>query len=77
MVEHFQYGQLSVLVPLVLEDFLDGDCFSCLRNGCLEHYSEGTIANDFLSVVCEALLNNGNYEVKNDSIRLNLSSVSA
>ena len=56
VVEHLQDRELSVLVPLVLEHFLDGDGLASLCNRGLEHHSEGAVANDFLRVVGEALL---------------------
>ena len=56
MVQHFQNLELSVLVALVLEHFLDGHSLSCLSNGRFENHSEGAISNNFLSVVSKALL---------------------
>jgi len=55
MVEHLQNLQFSVLVPLVLEHFLDGYCLASLRDHCLEDNSKGAISNDLFSVVGEAL----------------------
>jgi hypothetical protein len=40
MMEHFQNLQLSVLVALILEDFLDSHRFSRLGNRCFKHNSE-------------------------------------
>jgi len=56
VVQHLQDGQFSVLVPLVLEDLFDGDCLSGFSDGGLEHHTERTVADDFLSVVSHALL---------------------
>lgn len=55
VVEHLEDGQLSVLVPFVLEHFLDGDCFSGLGDGGLEYHTKRAIANDLFSVVSKAL----------------------
>lgn len=56
VVEHFQNLELSVLVALVLEDFLDGDGLAGFRNDCFEHNTKGAISNDFLRVVSKTLL---------------------
>ena len=59
VMQHLQNGKLSVLVSFVLENFLDGYCFTSFGNSCLENYSKGPITNDFLGVVGHAL-----YKVK-------------
>ncbi len=56
VVQHLQNLQLSVLVALILEHLLDGDCLACLRDRGLKDDAERAISNDFLSVVSEALL---------------------
>ena len=56
MMKHFQDLQLSILVPLVLEYFLDSDGLACLRDCSFEHHSEGTVADDLLCVISETLL---------------------
>ena len=56
MVEHFQNLELSVLVPLVLEDLFDGNCLASLRNSGLEDHSKRAIADNLLRIVGEALL---------------------
>ena len=56
VVQHLQDLQLTVLVSLVLEHLLDRHCFTCLRNCGLEDDSKGTIADDFLRIISEALL---------------------
>ena len=55
MLQHLQDLKLSVLISFVLENFLDGDGLTSLCNGSLEDDSEGTISNNFLSVVCVGL----------------------
>ena len=55
-MEHFENGELSVFVSLVLEYFFNGHCFSSLRNSGLEHHTEGSVTNDFLSIVSHTLL---------------------
>jgi len=57
MVQHFQNLEFSVLVALVLEDFLDGNSLASFRDDCLEDNSEGSIADDLLRVVSKTLLN--------------------
>ena len=57
MVEHLEDLKLSILVPFVLENLLDGHGFARLGNGSLKHHAEGTVADDFLSIVGETLLN--------------------
>ena len=56
MVEHLQNLQFSVLVPLVLEHLLDGDCFASLRDRGLEDNSKRAISNDLFGIIGEALL---------------------
>jgi hypothetical protein len=56
MLQHFQDLKLSVLISFVLENFLDGDGLTSLGNGSLEDDSEGTISDNFLSVVSVGLL---------------------
>ena len=56
MVEHLEDLKLSILVPLVLEDLLDGYCLARLRNSRFETHTEGAIADNFLSIISEALL---------------------
>ena len=56
MVKHLQDLQFSVLVAFVLEDFLDGDCFTGFSDNGFEHDTERTISNNFLSVVSKTLL---------------------
>ena len=56
MMEHFKDCQLPILVSLVLEYFLDGNCFTRFCDGSLEHHAEGTIADNLLCVVGETLL---------------------
>ena len=60
MVKHLENLQLSVLVPFILEHFLDGYCLACFGNGRLEDNTKGTISNNFLSVVRETLLKTRN-----------------
>lgn len=55
VMQHLQDGQLSVLVSLVLEYFLDGHCLSRLGYRCLEHNTKRSISDDFLGVVSHAL----------------------
>ena len=40
MVEHLEDLKLSILVPLVLEDLLDGHGLASLRDSRLENHSE-------------------------------------
>lgn len=56
MVEHLEDLKLSILVPLVLEDFFDGHGLACLRDSRFEYNAEGAIADNFLSIISEALL---------------------
>ena len=56
MVKHLENGEFSVFVPLVLENLLDGHGLAGFGDGSLEHHSEGTVTDDFLSVVGETLL---------------------
>ena len=70
VVEHLEDLKLSVLVALVLEDLLDGHRFARLRNRRFEHHAERTISDDFLRVVCEALLNTRNRTCQPQSITL-------
>jgi hypothetical protein len=58
VVQHFQNGQLPVLIPFILENFLDSHCLTCFSNDCLEHHSKGPIPYNFFSIVSEALLGN-------------------
>ena len=58
MMEHFQDLKLSVFVPFILEDFLDGHCLASLRYRRFEDNSEWAISNDLFSVIGEALLKN-------------------
>ena len=51
MVQHLQNLELSVLIALVLEDFLDSYSLACLSYGSLEDHSEGSIAHNFVSIV--------------------------
>ena len=55
-MEHFEYLKLPILVPLVLEDLFDGYCLARLRNSRFENHTEGAIADNFLSIISEALL---------------------
>ena len=65
MVKHLQNLQLSILVSLVLENFLDGNCLASFRNGSLEHDPERPISNNFLGIICETLLLEKKIEVSN------------
>ena len=56
MMEHLEDLEFSILVPLVLKDLLDGYGLTCLRNSRLEYHAEGAIADNFLSIISEALL---------------------
>lgn len=56
MVQHLQNLKLSVLVALVLKDFLDGHSLSGFRDSCFKYNSERTISDNLLCVVSEALL---------------------
>lgn len=56
VMQHLQDLKFSVFVPLVLEDFLDSHCFAGLSNRRFENDTEGTISDNFFSVVSEALL---------------------
>ena len=56
VVQHLQDLQLTVLVPFVLEHLLDRHRFACLRNRGLEDHTKGTVADDFLRIISEALL---------------------
>ena len=53
MVKHLQDLQLTVLVALVLKDFLDGDCLTSLRNCRLKHDTERAITDYLLRIVGE------------------------
>ena len=55
-MEHLENLKLSILVPLVLEDLLDGYGLTRLRDSRLEYHAEGAIADNFLSIISEALL---------------------
>lgn len=55
MVKHLEDGELSVLVPLVLEDLLDGNGLASFGDGGLEDDSERSITDDFFCVVGHAL----------------------
>ena len=56
MVEHLKNLQFSVLVPLVLEHLLDGDCFASLCDRGLKDNSKRAISNDLFGIIGEALL---------------------
>jgi hypothetical protein len=56
MVQHLQNLKLSVLVALVLKDFLDGHCLSSFSDCCFKYNSKRTISDNLLCVVSEALL---------------------
>ena len=56
MVKHTENLQLSVFIPLVLENFLDRYSFPCLCDCGLENDAERAVANNLLSVVSETLL---------------------
>lgn len=51
MVKHLQNLQFTVLVPFVLEHFLDSDCFACFCDRGLKHNTKRTISNNFFSVI--------------------------
>ena len=55
MMQHFQNSQFSILIPFVLEYFLDSYCFSSFGNGCFEYNTERSISNNFLSIISHAL----------------------
>ena len=55
-MEHLEDLEFSILVPLVLEDLLDGYGLTRLRDSRLEYHAEGAIADNFLSIISEALL---------------------
>ena len=63
MMQHLQYCQLTVLVPLILEYFLYCNCLAGLGNGGFENDAKGAISNDFLGVIGHALcgLNRSGY----------------
>lgn len=56
VMEHFQNGQLSVFVPLVLENLFDSHSFSSFCDRCFENHAEGSVSDDLLSVVGHTLL---------------------
>lgn len=56
VMEHFQNGQLSVFVPLVLENLLDSHGFPSFCDRCFENHTEGSVSDDLLSVVGHTLL---------------------
>ena len=56
VMEHFQNGQLSVFVPLVLENLFDSHSFSSFCDGCLENHTKGSVSDNLLSVVGHTLL---------------------
>lgn len=56
MVEHFQNGEFSVFVPLVLKNLFDSNSLTSFSNSCLEHNSKRSVTNDLLSIVSIALL---------------------
>ena len=56
MMQHFQNGQLSILVPLVLEHLLDGYCLSGLSDSRLENDTKRPISDNLLCVVGHTLL---------------------
>ena len=56
MVEHLEDLKLSILVPFILEDFLDGHGLARLSDSRLENHAEGAISDNFLSIISEALL---------------------
>jgi hypothetical protein len=55
VMEHLENSELSIFVPLVLEHFLNSHSFPGLRDGCFEYHTEGTISDNFFSVVSQAL----------------------
>ena len=55
MVQHLENCELTVLVALVLEHFLDGDGFAGLSDGGLEDDSEGAVADNLLGVIGHTL----------------------
>ena len=56
MVKHFENLEFTVLVSLVLEDFLDCHSLASLGYGGFEHNTKGAVSDDFFRVVGERLL---------------------
>jgi len=57
-MQHLQDLQLTVLVALVLKNFLDRNRLTGFRNGGLEHHTKRAVSNDLFSVVRERLMLN-------------------
>jgi len=55
-MEGLQNLELSVFVPLVLEDLLDGYCLPSLSYGCLKYNPKRSISDNLLSIVSQTLL---------------------
>jgi hypothetical protein len=56
VMQHLEDCQLSVFVSLVLKNFFYRNSLSCFGDSGLEHYTEGSVSDDFLCVVGHALL---------------------
>ena len=53
--ETFHDLELSVFIPFILIDLLDGDFLSCFVNGGLKDNPEGSVAHHSLCIVSETL----------------------
>ena len=51
MLELLHYLQFSILIPLVLVNFLYCDFLICFVHDCLEHHSKRSVSNDTLRIV--------------------------
>ena len=56
VMKHFQNGEFSILIPFVLKNFLNSNSLAGLCNSCFEHNSKGSVSDDFLGIVSQALL---------------------
>ena len=55
VMEHFQDGELSILVSFVLKHFLNSHGLTSFGNSGLKHHTERSISNNFFSVIGHAL----------------------
>ena len=56
MVQHLKNLKFTIFVSLILEDLLNSNSLTSLSNCGLEYDTKGTIADDFLRIISEALL---------------------
>lgn len=56
MMQHLKYLKFSVLVALILKDFLNGDGLASFSDDGFEHNTKRPIPNNFLRVVSKTLL---------------------